>query len=80
MKSSSLSIDPDLSQLEVRRAELEKELENVKAAIDRHKSTLAQIPYAIKQKKQELLVKVREGRAIRSSLENIPGSAEEDKQ
>ena len=79
MKNSSLTIDPELSQLEARRAELEKELENVKAAIDRHKSTLAQIPDAIKQKKQELLAKVREGRAIWSSLENIPGPAEEDK-
>ena len=35
----------------------------MKVAIDRHKSTLAQIPDAIKQKKQELLAKVREGRA-----------------
>ena len=52
----------------------------MKAAIDRHKSNLAQIPNAIKQKKQELLAKVREGRAIRSSLEDIPRSAEEDKQ
>ena len=51
----------------------------MKAAIDRHKSTLAQIPDAIKQKKQELLAKVREGRAICSSLEDIPRSAEEDK-
>ena len=51
LKNSSLSIDSKLSQLEVRRAELEKELENVKAAIDRHKSNLAQIPNAIKQKK-----------------------------
>ena len=52
----------------------------MKATIDRHKSNLAQIPDAIKQKKQELLVKVKEGRAICSSLEDIPGSAEEDKQ
>ena len=80
LRNSFLSIDPELSQLEARRAELEKELENVKAAIDRHKSTLAQIPNAIQQKKRELLAKVREGRAIRSSLENIPGSAKEDKQ
>jgi len=80
LKNSSLSIDPELSQLEARRAELEKELENVKAAIDRHKSALAHIPDAIKQKKQELLAKLREGRAIRSSLESIPRSAEEDKQ
>ena len=65
--------------MEARHAELEKELENVKAAIDRHKSNLAQIPDAIKQKKQQLLSKVREGRAICSSLEDIPGSAEEDK-
>ena len=69
-----------MSQLEIKRAELEKELENVKAVIDRHKSTLAQILDAIKQKKQELLAKVREGRAIQSSLENIPRSAKEDKQ
>ena len=79
LKNSSLSIDPELSQLEARHAELEKELENMKAAIDRHKSTLVQIPNAIQQKKQELLAKVREGRAIRSSLESIPGSAKEDK-
>ena len=52
----------------------------MKAAIDHHKSNLAPIPDAIKQKKQELLTKVREGRAIRSSLEDIPGLAEEEKQ
>ena len=52
----------------------------MKAAIDRHKSILAQIPNAIQQKKHELLAKVREGRAIQSSLESIPGSAKEDKQ
>jgi len=52
----------------------------VKAAIDHHKSILAQIPDAIQQKKWELLAKVREGRAIQSSLESIPGSTEEDKQ
>ena len=46
LKNSSLSIDLELSQLEARRAKLEKELENVKADIDRHKSTLAQIPDA----------------------------------
>ena len=52
----------------------------MQAAIDRHESNLAQIPDVIKQKKQELMAKVREGRAICSSLEDIPGSAEEDKQ
>ena len=52
----------------------------MKAAIDRHKSNLAQIPNAIKQKKQEMLTKVKEGKAIHNSLENIPGSAEEDQQ
>ena len=66
--------------MEARHAELEKELENVKATIDHHKSTLAQIPDAIKQKKQELLTKVREGRVIYSSLEDIPRLAKEDKQ
>ena len=52
----------------------------MKVTIDLHKSNLAQIPNAIKQKKQELLTKVREGRVIYSSLEDIPRSAEEDKQ
>ena len=80
LKNSSLRIDPELSKLEIKRAELERELENVKATIDHCKSTLAQIPDAIKQKKQELLAKVREGRVIRSSLEDILGSAKEDKQ
>ena len=65
---NSLRIDPALTQLEIRRAELEKELEKVKATIDYHKSNLAQIPDAIKQKKQELLAKVREGKVIHSSL------------
>ena len=64
LKNSSLWTDPELSQLEIKRAELERELENMKAAIDHRKSTLAQIPDAIKQKKQELLTKVKEGRAI----------------
>ena len=73
LKNSSLRTDPELSQLEIRRAEFEKELENVKATIDRRKSTLAQIPDAIKQKKQELLAKVKGSRAICSSLENSPG-------
>ena len=48
---NSLSIDPELSQLEARHAELQKELGNMKAAIDHHKSTLVQIPDAIQQKK-----------------------------
>ena len=46
----------------------------MKAAIDRHESKLAQIPNDIKQKKQEMLTNVKEGKAIRSSLENILGS------
>jgi len=41
LKSSSLRIDPELTQLETKRAELEKELENVKATTDRHKSNLS---------------------------------------
>ena len=48
LKNSSLRIDPELSQLGIKHAELEKELENMKAAIDHRKSTLAQIPDAIK--------------------------------
>ena len=68
MKNSSLRIEPELNQLEIKRAELQKELENVKAAIDRHKSNLAQIPNAIKQKKQEMLTKVKEGKVISAVL------------
>ena len=52
----------------------------MKAAIDCHESNLTQIPNTIKQKKQEMLTKVKEGKAIHNSLESIPGSAEEDKQ
>jgi len=52
----------------------------VKATIDRHESNLTQIPNTIKQRKQDMLTKVKKGKAIRSSLESIPGSAEEDKQ
>ena len=80
LKNSNSKIEPELNQLRVRRAELEKELESVKATIERHESNLTQIPNAIKQKKQEMLTKVKEGKSIHSSRENIPGSAEEDKQ
>ena len=51
LKNSSLRINLELTQLEAKRVEVEEELENVKAAIDRHKSNLAQILNAIKQKK-----------------------------
>ena len=80
LKSSSSRSDPELSQLEIKRAELEKELERVKAAIDRRKFTLAQILDVVKQKKQELLAKVKRSRAICSSLENTPRIAEEYEQ
>jgi len=80
LKNSFSKIELELNQLRVRRAELEKEMESVKATIECHESTLTQIPNAIKQKKQEMLTKVKEGKAIRNSLESIPGSAKEDKQ
>ena len=48
LKNSSSRTDPELSQLEIKRAELEKELESVKATIDHCKFTLAQIPNAVK--------------------------------
>ena len=80
LKNSSLGTDLELFQLEIKHVELERELENTKATIDHRKSALAQIPNAIKQKKQELLAKVREGRVIRRSFEDISRSAEEDKQ
>ena len=52
----------------------------MKSAIDRHESNLTQIPNAIKHKKHEILAKVKEGKAIRSNLKNIPGFVKEDKQ
>ena len=52
----------------------------MKAAIDHRKSTLAQIPDVIKQKKQALLAKVKEGRAIQSSLESAPRTTKEYEQ
>ncbi|XP_066373622.1 uncharacterized protein [Miscanthus floridulus] len=80
LKNSSSKIESELTQLRIRRAELEQELESVRATIDYHESNLTQIPNAIKQKKQEMLTKVKEGKAIHSSLESIPRSTKEDKQ
>ena len=51
LMNSPFKIEPELNQLRAKCAELEKELENVKATIDRHESNLAQIPDAIKQKR-----------------------------
>ena len=51
LMNSPFKIEPELNQLRAKCAELEKELENVKATIDRHESNLAQIPDAIKQNK-----------------------------
>jgi len=48
LKNSSSKIEPELIQLRIRRAELEQELESVKATIDHHESNLTQIPNAIK--------------------------------
>ena len=39
LKNSSLKIDPELTQLETKHAELEKELENVKICLDQPKKT-----------------------------------------
>ena len=80
LKNSSSKIEPELNQLRVRRAKLERELESVKTTIERLEFNLTQIPNAIKQKKQEMLTKVKDGKAIRSSIESIPGPTEEDKQ
>ena len=44
LKKSSSKIKPELNQLRVRHAELEKELESVKATIECHESNLTQIP------------------------------------
>ena len=72
LKNSSSKIEPELNQLRVSHVELEKELESVKAAIKHHESNLTQMPNAMKQKKQEMLTEVKEGKAIRNSLESIP--------
>ena len=48
LKNSSFKIEPELTQLRIRHAELEQKLESVKAAIDCHESNLTQNPNAIK--------------------------------
>jgi len=48
LKNFSSKIEPELNQLRIRRAEFEKELESVKATIERQESNLTQIPNAIK--------------------------------
>ena len=40
LNNSSFKIEPELNQLRVRRADLEKELESVKATIERYESNL----------------------------------------
>ena len=80
LKNSSSKIEPELTQLRIRHAELKQELESVKATIDHHESNLTQITNPIKKKKQEMLTKVKVGKAARSSLERILRSTEEDKQ
>jgi chromosome segregation ATPase len=80
LKKTQSSVKPILDRLLIRRVELEKELEEVKTAIEGHKSTLSNIPDAIQSKKQEITAKIKEGKHIRSSLSCIPGTAEEDEQ
>jgi len=48
LKNSSSRIRLELNQLRARHAELEKELESVKATINCHESNLVHIPNAIK--------------------------------
>lgn len=80
MKKSSAKIVPELEQLKAKHLELEQELLRVNAAIGHHESNLAKLPDVIRQRKQEMSVKVKEGKSIRKDLENIPGTAEEDEQ
>jgi hypothetical protein len=51
-------------------------LETVKAAIEHHENNLTQILDAITLNKQEMLIKIKEGKAIHSSLGSFPGLAE----
>ena len=53
LKNSSLRIELELNQLETKHVELDKELENMKAAIDRHKSDLAQIPMPLSRRNRK---------------------------
>lgn len=52
----------------------------MKIAIEEHESNLARIADTVKQKRQEMSIKAKEGITIHSSLADIPGSAKEDKQ
>lgn len=80
VNKSSAKIILELDQLKAKRCELEQELLRVKAAIDRHESNLAKLPEVIRQNKQEMSVKVREGKSIHKDLENILVTAEDDEQ
>lgn len=51
LNKSSATIELELSRLRSRRTKLEKELEEVKIAIEKHESSLAHIPDTIKLKK-----------------------------
>lgn len=80
LKKSSSEITLELDQLKAKRTELEQELLKVNVAIDRHESNLARLPDIIRQKKQEMSSKAKEGKLIRKELENIPRTAKEDEQ
>jgi len=73
-----LEIRQELDQLKARRAQLQKELEDVSAAIFLKESNLTQLPKAISEKKKEMMAKYKEAKTIRSKRKAIPGSAEED--
>ena len=78
MKTSSANIVPKLEKLRAESLELEQELLRVNLAIEQHETNLARIPDMIRQKKQEMTIKVKEGKAIHKDHDNIPGTAEED--
>ena len=76
-KSSSLRVERELTQLEAKHVELEKELENVKAVIDRHKSTLSQIPMPSNKRNKNCWPKSEQ---VKPSEAASRASAKEDKQ
>lgn len=78
LSKAPLEIGQELDQLKARWAQLQKELEDVSAAIILKESNLTQLPKAIGEKKKEMMAKYKEAKTIHSKHKAIPGSVEED--
>lgn len=80
MEDTIHQIQPELEQMEKRRAALEEELAVLNTKISSHKAQLTGLPNSIDLSKREFLAKHEEYQSIKAKLECVPGTDEDDKQ